>query len=166
MDISTTSYSRARRSTARINKRYDEQDYVLVSFPQLNKHSIVPAASVNIDPLDKQNGSIKTFVSRKYLRIIGSGPKEVMKERASRYAASAGSEEVELVPDVQEDNENQGINKDDDDYSPPSMRRTTKEIKKRVMTSEQSESQTEILSSNINDQPVTTDVYSGSPSSC
>ncbi|CAF5075511.1 unnamed protein product, partial [Rotaria sp. Silwood1] len=89
-----------------------------------------------------------------------------MKERASRYAASAGSEEVELVPDVQEDNENQGINKDDDDYSPPSMRRTTKEIKKRVMTSEQSESQTEILSSNINDQPVTTDVYSGSPSSC
>jgi len=74
MDVlSTSNNNRVRRSTAGISKRYDEQDYVLVSFPQLNKHSIVPAVSVNIDPLDKQNGSIKTFGSRKNLRIIGSG---------------------------------------------------------------------------------------------
>ncbi|CAF1199852.1 unnamed protein product [Rotaria sordida] len=166
MDMLTTSYSRVRRSTAGINKRYDEQDYVLVSFPKLNKHSIVPVASVTIDPLDKQNGSIKTFGSRKNLRIIGSGSKEEMKERASRYAASAGSEEVELGPDEQEDDENQCINKDDDDYSPSPICRTTKEIKKRVMTSEQSKSQIEIISSNIDDQPMTTSAYDGSPNSC
>ena len=69
----STTHSRVRRSTAGINKRYDEREYVLVSFPNLNKHSVVPAASVNIDPLDKQNGSIKTFGSIKNLRIIGSG---------------------------------------------------------------------------------------------
>ena len=53
MDSLPTTYSRAHRSTAGINKRYDEQEYLLVSFPQLNKHSIVPATSVNIDPLDR-----------------------------------------------------------------------------------------------------------------
>jgi hypothetical protein len=73
MDTLSKSNSRVRRSTAGINKRYDEQDYVLVSFPHVNKHSILPAGSVNIDPLDKQAGSIKTFGSRKNLRIIGSG---------------------------------------------------------------------------------------------
>jgi hypothetical protein len=73
MYVSPPNYSRVRRSTAGINRRYDEQDYVLVSFPNVNKHSVVPAASVNIDPLDKQNGSIKTFGSKKNLRIISSG---------------------------------------------------------------------------------------------
>ena len=73
MNSLSTAYSRARRSTAGINKRYNEQEYLLVSFPQLSKHSIVPAASVNVDPLDKQNGSIKTFGSRKNLRIISTG---------------------------------------------------------------------------------------------
>jgi hypothetical protein len=73
MYVSPPTYSRVRRSTAGINRRYDEQDYVLVSFPNVNKHSVVPAASVNIDPLDKQNGSIKTFGSKKNLRIISSG---------------------------------------------------------------------------------------------
>ncbi|CAF1187055.1 unnamed protein product [Rotaria sordida] len=101
MNTSSISHNRVRRSTAGINKRYDEQDYVLVSFPQLNKHSVVPAASVNVDPLDEQTGSIKTFGSRKNLRIISSGSKEMMKERASRYVTSAGSEEVGLVPDEQ-----------------------------------------------------------------
>jgi len=86
-----------------------------------------------------------------------------MKERASRYAVSAGSEEVELVPDEKENDENQddNNNNDDDDYSPPSMRRrTTNEIKKRGMTSEQqSKSQIEISSSNINDQTMATSTY-------
>ncbi|CAF2097098.1 unnamed protein product, partial [Rotaria magnacalcarata] len=36
-----------------------------------------------------------------------SGSKETLKERASRYAASAGSEEIELLPDDQENDENQ-----------------------------------------------------------
>lgn len=73
MDSPSIGYKRVRRSTAGINKRYDEQEYVLVSFPQLNKHSIVPAASIDVDPLDEQNGSIKTFGSRKNLRIVTSG---------------------------------------------------------------------------------------------
>ena len=73
MATSAMTYDRTRRSTAGINRRYDEQEYVLVSFPQLNKHSILPSASVNVDPLNKQNGSIKTFGTRKNLRIIGSG---------------------------------------------------------------------------------------------
>ncbi|CAF5178310.1 unnamed protein product, partial [Rotaria magnacalcarata] len=133
MTTTSTSFSRVRRSTAGISKRYDEQEYVLVSFPQLNKHSIVPAVSVNIDPLNKQNGSIKTFGSRKNFRIIGSGFKETLKERASRYAASAGSEEIELLPDDQENDENQVSS--DDEFSPSSMHRITKEIKKRVMAS-------------------------------
>jgi hypothetical protein len=73
MDTSSTTYNRVRRSTAGISRRYDEQDYVLVSFPHVNKHSILPVASINVDPLDKQNGCIKTFGSRKNLRIISSG---------------------------------------------------------------------------------------------
>ena len=73
MDILSTSSNRVRRSTAGINKRYDEQGYILISFPQLSKHSIVPAASIDVDPLDKQNGSIKTFESRKNFRIVNSG---------------------------------------------------------------------------------------------
>ena len=75
MAASSTTYNRERerRSTAGINKRYDENEYVLVSFPHANKHSIVPSASIDIDPLDKQNGSIKTFGTRKNLRIVANG---------------------------------------------------------------------------------------------
>ncbi|CAF2922492.1 unnamed protein product [Rotaria sp. Silwood2] len=153
MDSPPTCHKRARRSTAGINKRYDEQHYVLVSFPQLNKHSIVPAASIDIDPLDKQIGSIKTFGSRKNLRIVSSGPKEVMKERASRYAVSAGSEEVELVPDEEENKENQDF---DDEYSPSVTHRMNNESKKRITSSEQSKSQIQTTFSNINDQTTTT----------
>ncbi|CAF1397047.1 unnamed protein product [Adineta steineri] len=153
MEMLSTGYNRMRRSTAGINKRYDEQDYVLVSFPQLNKHSIVPAVSINVDPLDKQNGSIKTFGSRKNLRIISNGPKEILKERASRYAASAGSEEVDLVPDEQENNENQ--NDSDDRYSPSVMYQTSKENRKQVTASEQTKSQIEINSSKVYDQTTT-----------
>ena len=65
MDSLPISHSRTRRSTAGVNKRYDEQEYLLVSFQHLKKHSVVPMGSVTIDPLDQQNGSIKTFGSRK-----------------------------------------------------------------------------------------------------
>jgi hypothetical protein len=58
-----------------------------------------------------------------------------MQERASRYAASAGSEEIGIVADDQEDEENQ--ENFDDAYSPLSMNRVTKEIKKRVMTTDE-----------------------------
>lgn len=85
-----------------------------------------------------------------------------MKERASRFAASAGSEEVELVPDEQENDENQ--DDDDDEYLLSSMHRTTKGIKKPVVTSEQSKSDIEIVSPNINDQRTTTSNYECSES--
>ncbi|CAF3381159.1 unnamed protein product, partial [Rotaria socialis] len=156
MDILPTSYNRVRRSTAGINKRFDEQEYVLVSFPQWNKHSIVPSVSIDIDPLDKQNGSIKTFGSRKNLRIVSTGPKEVMKERASRYAVSAASEEVELVPDEQENNENQDDNYDDDDYSPSITHRMDHESKKRITTGERSKSSIDIISPDVSDPNTTT----------
>ncbi|CAF3710089.1 unnamed protein product [Rotaria socialis] len=156
MDILPTSYNRVRRSTAGINKRFDEQEYVLVSFPQWNKHSIVPSVSIDIDPLDKQNGSIKTFGSRKNLRIVSTGPKEVMKERASRYAVSAASEEVELVPDEQENNENQDDNYDDDDYSPSITHRMDHESKKRITTGERSKSRIDIISPDVSDPNTTT----------
>lgn len=67
-----TSRSRVRRTAARVNK-YNQEEYVLVSFPQSNKHSVVPISSIDIDPLDQRNGSIDTFGSRKNLRIIATG---------------------------------------------------------------------------------------------
>ncbi|CAF2085680.1 unnamed protein product [Rotaria magnacalcarata] len=138
MNILPTSYNRVRRSTTGINKRFDEQDYVLVSFPQWNKHSIVPSVSIDIQPLDKQNGS----------------PKEVMKERASRHAVSAASERVELVPDEQENNEIQ--DDDDDDYSPSITHRMDHESKKRITAGERSKSCIDIISSNVSDRNTTT----------
>ncbi|CAF4418386.1 unnamed protein product [Rotaria magnacalcarata] len=156
MNILPTSYNRVRRSTAGINKRFDEQDYVLVSFPQWNKHSIVPSVSIDIDPLDKQNGSIKTFGSRKNLRIVSTGPKEVMKERASRHAVSAASEEIELVPNEQENNENQDDDDDDDNYSPSITHRMEHGSKKRITTGERSKSCIDIISPNVSDQNTTT----------
>ncbi|CAF5174015.1 unnamed protein product, partial [Rotaria magnacalcarata] len=78
-------------------------------------------------------------------------------ERASRYAASAGSEEIELLPDDQENDENQVSS--DDEFSPSSMRRITKEIKKRVMASEQLQSPIELNSPNFDNQTTTTSIY-------
>ena len=75
-----------------------------------------------------------------------------MKEKASRYATSAGSEEVELIPDKQENDENQNSNNDDDDYSPTPVCRTLKEIKKQVMTSQQPKSHIYISSPNMDEQ--------------
>ena len=71
--MSSITYTRERRSTAGVNKYYDEREYVLVSFPHRNKHSIIPCNSIDRDPLDKQNGSIKTFGTRKNFRIIAEG---------------------------------------------------------------------------------------------
>ena len=77
-----------------------------------------------------------------------------MKERASRYIVSAGSEEIELVPDEQEDNENQ--RGDDDEYLPPMNHRTGYESTKRIATGERPKSQIKIISPNVNDQTRTT----------
>ena len=68
----STSRGRVRRTAATVNK-YNQEEYVLVSFPQSNKHSVVPVSSIDIDPLDQRNGSIDTFGSRKNLRIIATG---------------------------------------------------------------------------------------------
>lgn len=140
----TFSSGRERRSTAGINKRYDETEYLLVSFPHLQKHGIVSCNSVDRDPLDKQNGSIKTFGTRKNFRIIGEGKinsvsflsnfflhlgtKEAMKEKASRYASSAGSEEIELMPESKENCSNRSD--EDDDYSLPRTARKSIEVGK------------------------------------
>ena len=51
-----------------------------------------------------------------------------MKEKASRYAASAGSEEIELMPEPKESSENRSD--DDDAYSPPRPRRQSGEREK------------------------------------
>lgn len=73
MKSSSITFDRIRRSTAGVNKKYGEHEYVLVSFPQLNKHSVLSRKSIDVDPLDEGNGTIKTFGSRKQLKIIGSG---------------------------------------------------------------------------------------------
>ena len=46
-----------------------------------------------------------------------------MKEKASRFAASAGSEEIELIPDPKDINRNRSDA--EDDYSPPRSHRKT-----------------------------------------
>ena len=59
------------------------------------------------------------------------GSKETIQEKASKYGASAGIEEIELIPDEDDQNENQN-DLDDDDLSPLASRSSTKEIKKRT----------------------------------
>ena len=73
--MSSIAYTRGRerRSTAGVNKRYNDKEYVLVSFPHANKHSVIPCHSIDRDPLEKQNGSIKTFGTRKNFRIVAEG---------------------------------------------------------------------------------------------
>ena len=55
-----------------------------------------------------------------------------MKERSSRYAVTAGSEEIEVVPEGKEIDENRIPS--DDDYSPPFSSRSTVNNKKRCVT--------------------------------
>lgn len=86
------------------------------------------------------------------------GSKEVLKERASRFAASAGSEEIELVPDEKENDENKNC---DDDYSPPITHRMSNESKKRIMSSERPKSQIEMTQSNTSNKTTTSSKYSG-----
>ena len=58
-----------------------------------------------------------------------------MQERSSRYAASAGSEEIEVMPERQENDENRNPS-DDDDYSPPSSSRPTASGQKRSIVND------------------------------
>ena len=58
-----------------------------------------------------------------------------MKERSSRYATSAGSEEIEVMPERHENDENRNLS-DDDDYSPPSSFRPTASGQKRSIASD------------------------------
>ena len=59
-----------------------------------------------------------------------------MQERASRYAASAGSEEIELIVASKENDENRSNS--DDNYSPPRNRRTTMEKTRECLSNESS----------------------------
>lgn len=126
-----TTRGRVRRTTASIHK-YDQEEYALVSFPQSNKHSVLPVSHIDIDPLDQRNGSIDRYGSRKNLRIIATGKhidrsesslffpgsEEQIKERALRYGTSAGSEELELF--------HHHDDSEDDEYSIGSANRTSK----------------------------------------
>ena len=80
-----------------------------------------------------------------------------MKERASRFAASAGSEDINLVPDEEENDENESD--DDDEFSLNFMRRSTKPIKKPITTNEQSKLQNDTIPMNIDDQMTTISSY-------
>ncbi|CAF1221208.1 unnamed protein product [Didymodactylos carnosus] len=62
---------RSTRKNAGVNNFYDEQDYCLISFPPFRKHATIPAHIINKDPLDDASG-----------------------KNESRFAASAGSEEI------------------------------------------------------------------------
>ncbi|CAF1610598.1 unnamed protein product, partial [Didymodactylos carnosus] len=68
--MTDNNYPRNRKSTAGISAKYDEKDYLLVSFLNFKKHAVVPSQVVNVDPLDERNGSIKTYGTKKQLRII------------------------------------------------------------------------------------------------
>lgn len=65
-----------------------------------------------------------------------------MKERALRYGASAGSEELELIPNQEES--------EDDEYSLTSSNRTSKRSQGR----KRNKSQVETISSTTNQPPI------------
>ena len=76
-----------------------------------------------------------------------------MKERSSRYATSAGSEEIEVVPERQDNDENCGPS--DDDYSSPSGSRTSANNKKRSTAYGSFDGETD-NNSPFNNQPMLT----------
>ncbi|CAF1553491.1 unnamed protein product [Didymodactylos carnosus] len=115
--METLTSGRSKRSTAGKNSKYDERNYMLVSFPKLKKHAMVPSLLVNVDPLDKQNGNIKTNGTRKPLRIICAGSKSEVAERKTRFEQTTESEEVIInQDDYENDDENSGI-EDTDNYA-------------------------------------------------
>lgn len=65
--------NRQRRVNAGVNKRYDEQTYCLVSFPDPSKHALVPSRVINIDPIDDRAATIKVRGIRRGVEIVGSG---------------------------------------------------------------------------------------------
>jgi hypothetical protein len=70
----TTFTPRPQRAGAGKTSKY--ADFSVVSFPQLNKHSIIKSSLINIDPLSPagtQSGNIKAFGERKKLMVIKTG---------------------------------------------------------------------------------------------
>ena len=65
--------NRQRRFNAGINKRYDEQTYCLVSFPDHSKHALVPSTVINMDPIDDRAATIKVRGIKRGVQIVGSG---------------------------------------------------------------------------------------------
>jgi hypothetical protein len=117
--------NRQRRINAGVNKRYDEQTYCLVSFPDHSKHALVPSRVINIDPIDDRAATIKVRGIRRGVQIVGSGTyisllmkpsvfstlfdgsltfkiyrlgsKEEMTHKASNFSSQACSEEVDIA---------------------------------------------------------------------
>jgi hypothetical protein len=61
------------RRVRKPNMNYDPNIYVLASFPKKNKHTIIPRHQVTIDPIDEQNGSVRSSGFRQSVRIIAEG---------------------------------------------------------------------------------------------
>jgi hypothetical protein len=55
------------------NSRYDPNIYLLASFPKKNKHTIIPKHHVTIDPIDEQNGTVRSSGFVQPVRIIAEG---------------------------------------------------------------------------------------------
>ncbi|CAF3293093.1 unnamed protein product [Rotaria socialis] len=109
--------------------RYDLSVYVLASFSKKNKHTIIPKHHVTIDAIDEHNGTLKSSGFIQSVRIIAEGTQAKCQERATQYSRSTGSEEVEIQP-INQDEDNDVDNnhmytsksfhdKDDNDYLPP-----------------------------------------------
>ncbi|CAF2846963.1 unnamed protein product [Rotaria sp. Silwood2] len=107
---------RPHRTTAGQTSKYS--DFSVVSFPQLQKHSIIKTSLINVDPLSApgvQSGNIKAYGDRKKLIIIktgeidfslcifkiistsSSGTRQEMEEVSSRFSKESGSEEIVIA---------------------------------------------------------------------
>ncbi|CAF3492465.1 unnamed protein product [Rotaria socialis] len=80
------------------NVRYDPSIYVLASFPKKKKHAIIPKHQVTIDVIDEQNGSIRSSGFAQPVRIIAEGTHTKCQEKASQFSRNTGSEEIDIQP--------------------------------------------------------------------
>ncbi|CAF1526050.1 unnamed protein product [Rotaria sp. Silwood1] len=87
------------------NSRYDPNFYVLASFPKKNKHTIIPKHQVTIDVIDTQNGTVRSSGFVQPVRIIAEGSRSKCQERASQFSRDTGSEEVDVRPDNDDEDE-------------------------------------------------------------
>ncbi|CAF1137226.1 unnamed protein product [Rotaria sordida] len=87
------------------NSRYDPNLYVLASFPKKNKYTIIPKHHVTIDAIDEQNGTVRSSGFVQPVRIIAEGSRGKCQERASQFSRDTGSEEVDVRPGYDDEEE-------------------------------------------------------------